>query len=106
VVGGVELKLEPCEAAAALDTVATPSVGEPIDQEKAVTALRLKAAARTRSVGPGVEYLDADLLVGGGDPNLDRLVLAGAAVLDRVGDELAEKKRQTVTHGVGKSGLN
>src|SRR5688500_19568637 len=42
VVGGVELELEPGEAAAALDAVAAPTVGEAIDEQEAVAALRLE----------------------------------------------------------------
>jgi hypothetical protein len=103
VVCGVELELEPSEAAAALDLVATPAVRQSVDEQEAVAALRLEPVARPRSVRSRVEDLDADLLVGRGDPDLDRLVLSGAAVLNRVRDELREKQREPVPNRVRKA---
>ena len=105
-VGGVELELEPREAAAVLHVVAAPAVGEAVDEQEAVAALGLEAVAGAGRVGTGVEDLDADLLVGGGDADLDRLVLAGAAVLDRVRDELREKQREPVADGVREPGFH
>src|SRR4051794_2663320 len=100
VVGGVEVELEPGEAAALVDVLATPAGGEPVHEQEAVSALRLEAVAGAGGVRARVEDLDANLLVRRGDPDLDRLVLAGAAVLDGVRDELGEKQGEPVADGV------
>ena len=97
VVGGVELELEPGEAAAGRHLLAPPAVGHAIDEQKAVAALLPRCdRGAGEPLAPRVEDLDAHAVNRGRDTHLDGLVLARAAVLDRVVHELAEQQGETV----------
>jgi hypothetical protein len=68
-----------------------------LDEHQPVAAVRVLDALGRLEVAPArVDHLDAQPVGRGGDPHLDLLARAGAAVLDGVGDQLAEHERHAV----------